>query len=176
MKIKIRKPKCLEYNNVFIFWLVIFSCSAQNHESANQTKESLTDNFISFGLEIDENEAINADEMYEKYQKMIPSDTLQIKYRATVTEVCKNKGCWMKLALKEGCEVMVRFKDYSFFIPKDSKGKEVIISGLAFVKEMSIKNQKHYAKDNRVSEEIINTINSPKKTYSFEANGVLIKQ
>lgn len=163
-------------NTLLAFLLVIYTCTAQNHQPDNQSKESIADNLISFGAQIDANEAINADEMSEKYQKMIPSDTLHTKFTATVTEVCKMKGCWMKLLLKDGQETMVRFKDYGFFMPEDIKGKEVIVTGLAFVEEMSVENQKHYAKDSGESAKTINKINTPKKSYSFEADGVLIKQ
>ncbi|MBT8271127.1 MAG: DUF4920 domain-containing protein, partial [Bacteroidia bacterium] len=84
-------------------------------------------------------------------------------------------GCWMKLNLGEGEQVMVRFKDYGFFMPKDIAGKEVIINGFAFVDEMSVSDQKHYAEDAGESEDAIAAITEPKKTYSFEADGVLLK-
>lgn len=163
-------------NILLVFLLVIYTCSAQNQQPNSQSKESITDNLISFGAKIDTDKVINADEMSEKYQKMITSDTLQTKFSATVTEVCKMKGCWMKLQMKDGQETMVRFKDYGFFMPEDIKGKEVIVNGLAFVEEMSVEDQKHYAKDGGESAEAVNKINAPKKTYSFEADGVLIKQ
>ena len=60
-------------------------------------------------------------------------------------------------------------------MPKDIKGKEVIVNGLAFVEEMSVKDQKHYAKDGGKSEAEIAEITSPKKTLGFEADGVLLK-
>ena len=53
-------------------------------------------------------------------------------FRGTVTEVCKAKGCWMKVALENGEETMVKFKDYGFFVPKDMAGKEVVINGHRF--------------------------------------------
>lgn len=163
-------------NTLLAFLLVIYTCTAQNHQPDNQSKESIADNLISFGAQIDANKTINADKMSEKYQKMITSDTLQTKFAATVTEVCKMKGCWMKLQLKDGQETMVRFKDYGFFMPDDIAGKEVIVNGLAFVEEISVEDQKHYAKDGGESEEAINKITTPKKSYSFEADGVLIKK
>jgi len=95
---------------------------------------------------------------------------------AKVDEVCQSKGCWMKLNLEDGNQVMVKFKDYGFFMPKDIAGKEVIINGIAFVDEMSVEDQRHYAEDAGKSEDEIQAIKSPKKTYSFEADGVLLKQ
>jgi len=61
-------------------------------------------------------------------------------------------------------------------VPKDIAGKEVIVNGLAYVKETSVEEQRHYAEDAGKSEEEIATITSPKKSYAFEADGVLIKE
>lgn len=103
-------------------------------------------------------------------------DTTQVKYTAIVEEVCQSKGCWMKLRLEDGTQAMVKFKDYAFFMPKDIAGKEVIVDGKAFVEEMSVEDQRHFAEDAGKSAEEIAAITLPKKTYSIEAAGVLIKQ
>ena len=81
----------------------------------------------------------------------------------------------MKLELQDGEETMVRFKDYGFFMPMDIKGKEVIVNGFAFVEEMSVEDQKHFAKDGGKSEAEMAKITTIKKTLSFEADGVLLK-
>lgn len=71
---------------------------------------------------------------------------------------------------------MVKFKDYGFFVPKDIEGMEVIVNGIAFVDNMSVEDQKHYAKDAGESHEDIDLIKESKRTYEFEADGVLIRQ
>ena len=81
----------------------------------------------------------------------------------------------MKLPLEGETETMVRFKDYGFFMPLDSKGKEVIVNGKAFVKETSVKELQHYAEDAGKSQDEIAKITEPKKEFAFEADGVLIK-
>jgi hypothetical protein len=95
---------------------------------------------------------------------------------AEVIEVCQAKGCWMTLKLENGEEAMVKFKDYGFFMPKDIAGKEVILNGKAFVNEVPVEEQRHYAEDAGKSKEEVAAITEPKKTYSFEADGVLIKE
>ena len=82
----------------------------------------------------------------------------------------------MKLNLDNGEQVMVKFKDYGFFMPKDIAGKEVIVNGKAYVKEVSVDEQRHYAEDGGESKEAIAAITEPKRTYSFEADGVLLKE
>ncbi|MBK6732010.1 MAG: DUF4920 domain-containing protein [Bacteroidetes bacterium] len=44
------------------------------------------------------------------------------KVKGTVTSVCQNKGCWMKLDLGNGESMRVTFKDYGFFVPKEKQG------------------------------------------------------
>ncbi len=96
------------------------------------------------------------------------------KVKGKVTEVCQEKGCWMKLEKGNGETVMVKFKDYGFFMPKDIVGKEVVLEGEATVKEVSVKQQQHYAKDAGKSEEEIKKIKKAKKELQFVAKGVLV--
>ena len=44
---------------------------------------------------------------------------------AKVRRACEKKGCWMELAGAEGIGpgMRVTFKDYGFFVPKDSRGR-----------------------------------------------------
>ncbi|MGS0524729.1 DUF4920 domain-containing protein [Zobellia nedashkovskayae] len=60
-------------------------------------------------------------------------------------------------------------------MPSDITGKEVIVNGYAYVGAMSVEDQKHYAKDGGEAESEIAKITEPKKTFGFEADGVLIK-
>ena len=53
----------------------------------------------------------------------------------------------MNLDLKNDKQVMVRFKNYGFFVPKDIEGKDVIVEGKAFIDILSIDELKHYAFD-----------------------------
>ncbi len=96
------------------------------------------------------------------------------KITGKVSEVCLEKGCWMKLEKANGEKVMVKFKDYGFFMPKDIVGKEVVLEGEAVVKEVSVKQLQHYAKDAGKSEEEIKKITQPKKELQFIAKGVLV--
>ncbi|MFX0558106.1 DUF4920 domain-containing protein [Maribacter sp. CXY002] len=133
-------------------------------------------NYMSIGDKIDTKKALGNAAMLEKYLIMSATDTLLTKFAGTVKEVCKVKGCWMILELYNNEEVMVRFKDYAFFMPTDIQGKDVIVNGVAFVEEMSIEDQRHFAKDGGANVDDINKILKPKKTFGFEASGVLIKQ
>lgn len=108
------------------------------------------------------------------YEGLVATDTLQTQMMGEVTEVCQAKGCWMKVKLDSEDEVFVRFKDYGFFVPKDAAGKKVVMNGAAFLEEMSVEDQKHYAEDEGASEDELAQITAPKRTLRFEADGVLI--
>ena len=132
--------------------------------------------YVSFGDSISQEGAISKADMFAKYQTLKEGDTLQVAFTSKINDVCQKKGCWMNLALTDKEAAFVKFKDYGFFMPLNSKGAEVIVHGKAFVSVESIEVLKHYAKDAGKSQAAIDSITAPEVTYSFEANGVLLKQ
>ncbi len=132
--------------------------------------------YVSFGDSISQEGAISKADMFAKYQTLKEGDTLQVAFTSKINDVCQKKGCWMNLALTEKEAAFVKFKDYGFFMPLNSKGAEVIVHGKAFVSVESIEVLKHYAKDAGKSQAAIDSIIAPEVTYSFVANGVLLKQ
>ena len=165
-----------QFNILIGVLAVLIGCQSIEKKEKNQETAVETVEYASFGAEIHADGAKSDMEMLAFFQKLPEADTVQTKFTATVTEVCQSKGCWMKLHLEDGTDAMVRFKDYGFFVPKDIAGKEVVVDGKAFVDMMSVEDQQHYAEDEGKSAEEIAAITEPKKTYSFEASGVLIKQ
>lgn len=107
-------------------------------------------------------------------EKKMENDKFTGKVSGKVVEVCQEKGCWMKVEKTNGETMMVKFKDYKYFMPKDIVGKEVVLDGEASVKEVPVKQLQHYAKDAGKSEEEIKKIKEPKKELQFVAKGVLV--
>lgn len=166
-----------------LFVSLLISCknqtSQKKEKDANVEQESVSQaetTYTSVGEEIEAKGALAVKEMSQKYQDLKIGDTLQVKFKATVVSVCKKKGCWMNLALPNEKEVMVKFKEYAFFVPKDIEAKEVVVNGKAFVSVMSVEDQRHYAQDGGQSEAEIAAITQPKKTLLFLADGVLIEE
>ncbi|WP_298497169.1 DUF4920 domain-containing protein [uncultured Algibacter sp.] len=155
---------------------MLISCNNKNKEKVKNTEKQEKIEYASFGETIIPNDAIAATSMAAHFKTMKSGDSINSKIIATVNDVCQAKGCWMRLKLDNENEVMVKFKDYGFFVPKDIKGKQVIVNGKAYVTEVSIDEQRHYAEDAGKTAEEIASINQPKKTYSFEADGVLVAQ
>ncbi len=156
--------------------LLLNSCKNKTQETDKMTEKVEQIAYASFGNEIIADDAIASSSMAEHYKSMQVGDSINSKMIAKVNNVCQAKGCWMKLDLEDGNEVMVKFKDYGFFVPKDIAGKQVIVNGKAFVNEVSVDEQRHYAEDAGKTKEEIAKIKAPKKTYSFEADGVLLIQ
>lgn len=156
---------------------VVVACKTGKEDKKSDEKEVVESAYNSFGDKISETDFVSAADAYTKYQTLKAGDTINMKFSSTINEVCSKKGCWMKLPAGEGGEtVMVRFKDYGFFMPLDSQGKEVIVEGKAFVKETSVEELRHYAEDAGKSKEEIAKITEPKLEMAFEANGVLMKK
>lgn len=128
-----------------------------------------------FGEKITDAGAMTKEEMYKTYESLKPGDTAQVKFSSKVNSVCQNKGCWMTLDMVEE-EAMIKFKDYGFFMPMDIEGDEVIVSGKAFIDEMSVEDQRHFAEDAGKSKEEIAAITQTKRTLSFTADGVLVPE
>ncbi|MFH4964266.1 DUF4920 domain-containing protein [Gaetbulibacter sp. M235] len=158
----------------FICVLMLNSCKKETKTKEAPMGAVAEKQYKSFGKEIIPDDAVAATSMSQHYKTMNVGDTINSKMIAKVDEVCQAKGCWMKVDLGNSEKVMVKFKDYGFFMPKDIAGKEVIINGVAFVEEVSVDEQRHYAEDGGATEEDIAAITEPKKTLSFLADGVLL--
>lgn len=134
------------------------------------------ESFIAYGEEFSLENPASALETAALYKDLKPGDSLPVSFQAEVASVCKNKGCWMTLDLPGEEAVMVKFRDYGFFVPKDIEEKHVVVKGKAYVTEVSVEEQRHYAEDKGDTPEDIAAITQPKRTLSFLADGVLIAQ
>ena len=156
--------------------LIFTACKKEKDDKTTVQKEDeLANKYDSFGDKITDEKALTSDQMLKRFSTIKVGDTINVKFASKINEVCAKKGCWMKLPVGE-FETMVRFKDYGFFMPLDSKNKEVIVEGKAFVKETSVKELQHYAKDAGKSDAEIAKITDSKMEFAFEANGVLMKK
>uniref|UniRef100_UPI00404A52A4 DUF4920 domain-containing protein n=1 Tax=Flavobacterium sp. TaxID=239 RepID=UPI00404A52A4 len=159
---------------LFAIALVGISCQNKNESQPVVAEIKPTENYAVFGDSISSEGAISNAEMLEKFDNLKEGDTTEVTFKSTINEVCQKKGCWMNVALNENNSTFIKFKDYAFFVPMNADKKEVIVKGKAYVSIESIADLKHYAKDAGKSQEAIDSIVAPEKTYSFMADGVLI--
>ena len=163
---------------LFILALSVVALSCKNEKTDEKPiseTEEMAINYQSFGDKITDDDVLTNSEIVEKFADLKMGDTINVKFTSKVKEVCQKKGCWMNVEMGEE-QAMVRFKDYSFFMPKDIAGQDIIIAGKAFVEEMSVEDQRHYAEDGGATPEEVAAITAPKRTLAFEANGVLIPE
>jgi hypothetical protein len=140
--------------------------------------------FISFAQKSDQNlkfygSKINLKEIENyklKKNKLLNNPTNDVKIQGKIISTCPMKGCWMKMNVHNDT-LLVRFKDYGFFVPKTgSEGKSVIINGKLSIDTLSVGQLKHYAEDAGKTKYEISLITKPEITLSFLADGVIIKK
>ena len=145
---------------LLLFFFTIFSFSQSNN------------NYEIYGELFDSSEIID----YKLEKDTFLNSSSKIKLRGEILSSCPMKGCWMKISVEKDT-VLVRFKDYGFFVPKNGiEGKRTIINGNISVDTLSVAQLQHYAEDAGKSKEEIALINKPEITISFLADGVLIKE
>jgi hypothetical protein len=151
---------------------------AKTEEKKEEAKQlpAIKAEYASFGDKIAADKALSKEEMLKKYKSLKPGDTVAVKFKSTIKDVCQKKGCWMAMQLPNNQESFVKFKDYAFFVPLNATSQEAIVSGKAFVSETSVAQLRHYAKDGGKSEEDIAKITEPEVEYKFLADGVLISK
>ena len=144
-----------------LFILTIISCSVESNKGVFGDKNTT------------EEGKINGQELLVALSE---NDSVQVKVEATINSICQKKGCWMYVDLNEETEMLVRFKDYGFFVPMDASGNTAIIEGMAKVDTLSVEWLKHLKEDANAPQEEIDAITEPQIMYSMaEATGVIIK-
>ncbi|WP_179348239.1 DUF4920 domain-containing protein [Winogradskyella pacifica] len=163
---------------ILLFAISLFALSCKDDSKTTEVKIEEAKQeiaYASFGEEINDTDALTSERMMEQYKTLKTGDTITSKVKGKIIEVCSKKGCWMTLDMGEDNQVMVKFKDYGFFMPLNAEG-DVVMNGKAYVSETSIEELRHYAEDAGKTAEEVAAITDPKFEYGFEADGVLLKQ
>lgn len=126
---------------------------------------------VTYGKAITPNNALVMSDLQQQLEK---DTAFAGKITGKVVEVCKKKGCFMKLESVSDEPVMVKFTDYAFFMPQDILGKTVVVEGTAKVNETSVERLRHFAEDAGKSSEEIAKITASKKEIVIVADGVVV--
>ena len=70
----------------------------------------------------------------------------EVLVETRIAKVCQKKGCFF-VANEGASTARVTFKDYGFFIPTDSGGKDVVLLGTFSRKSVSKEEAEHYSAD-----------------------------
>lgn len=140
-------------------------------ESNSEEQElSITTDF-QFGKNFKALDVKSQSDMAALYRGLKLGDTIEVQFQSEVQSVCAKKGCWMKLKLPQDKNAHVTFKDYGFFVPKDSQNHNMIVNGKAFIEQTDVETLKHYAEDAGESKEAIAAITEPELNFRFIADG-----
>lgn len=90
-----------------------------------------------------------------------------VQVRGTISEVCQERGCWVRIADAAGSAetVFVKFTCPvdGRLIPQDAAGKPIQVQGQVVVEEMSQDQARHYATDAGKPQAQIEAIVGPQK-------------
>ena len=93
-----------------------------------------------------------------------------------ILNVCEKKGCWLEIAGENGQNpVRVTFKNYAFFVPRNSKGHKAVISGQAKLVTRDVEYLRHIAEDQGKAPEKIAKITEPLQQLEIIADKVYIQ-
>ncbi len=120
----------------------------------------------------------DVDQSYRDLFNKIQSGPVEnVTLKGEIINTCPKKGCWMDVKVSETDTIIVRFKDYGFFVPKEgAEGKQTIIKGEAKLDTLSVELLRHYAEDAGKPPEEILAITEPEFKMQFTASGVLIEK
>ena len=121
--------------------------------------------------EWDASEAISGEQLMEQ---LAGKDSVYATVAGNVATACQAKGCWINMDVA-GNDMFVKFKDYGFFVPKNSADHDAVIKGWAYLDTISVKDRIEYAKDAEATEEEIAAITEPEVKLTFMAEGVVMK-
>ena len=121
-----------------------------------------------FGSEMDLTKIEDAQSLSSVIASELSEDEVLIK--TEVAQVCEKKGCFF-VAQDGEFNARVSFIDYSFFVPTDAAGKEVVLRGVLSEKELTEEEAKHFAED---AGEDPHAISGAQKEYSIVATSVLV--
>lgn len=161
---------------IFVFTMIASALAACNTQMAKTNATTATNKEVkgqNFGSNITADGAVNYTDLLTQIQG---KDSVEAKVVGTVDAVCQMKGCWMNIAAEKAGqpEMMVQFKDYGFFVPKNIAGRKVIMQGFAYRSVTPVDELRHYAEDAGKTKEEIEKITQPKEELKFLASGVLL--
>lgn len=126
-----------------------------------------------YGKNFESTDAITPQSLSGKLEKKSSIDDVVV--RGEISEVCQAEGCWVKLKNPGSPDIMVKFKDHAFLVPKDIAGKQMVVYGKASMKKVSVAEQKHLLEDAGKSEKEIAAITQEKVQMRIDAVGVMVE-
>ena len=116
--------------------------------------------------------AMKALSLREAMEQPAKYQNQKVLLEGKVTDVCQMKGRWLMLYDGDRA-IRIKFERYSFFVPKDSRGKKVRAEGRLIQETISEDMARHYAAEQSAKTDP-SQIKGPQRVVTFEASGVSI--
>ena len=159
----------MRYLLFILFVFISVKVSAQQTEVIRLSDPVIeTDEFEIFGIEMDINESSDTFTLSEAIETNDLESELLIS--AMVNKVCQKKGCFF-IAVDGVLSARITFKDYGFFIPTNSAGKQIVVKGIVTEQILSEEQAIHYAED---AGELADNIAGDQKEYTIIASSIMI--
>jgi uncharacterized protein DUF4920 len=110
--------------------------------------------------------------LQEAIQQPAKYQNQKVLLEGKISDVCQMKGCWLMLSDGERA-IRIKFQGYSFFVPKNSRGKKARAEGRLIQETLSEDMARHYAGEQSTKSDP-SEIKGPQRVVTFEATGVAI--
>lgn len=105
---------------------------------------AVAEGYAFYGATLPEDEkAISLGELFESSEEYLDKEVV---VETRIAKVCQKKGCFF-VATEGASTARITFKDYGFFIPTDSGGKDVTVLGIFSRVPVSKEQAEHFAED-----------------------------
>lgn len=162
----------MRYLLLYIYLVLTLGCDL-NSGKGGQEIILIEDGMNYYGKKINDRKAVALDEFDILANN---TDTLFVKLKAGISEVCQEDGCWFRINLHSGKRMIVKIENDAFVIPSDVSGKHVLIEGKSFIETVPEDVMKHYAKQAGELQWIIDTIHGDHIERIFIASSVVITE
>lgn len=153
---------------VSIFMVTSVTLAQEKDNDVNPEPVETGENYAVYGSEFPDDAQFFAPGYLVRNADIFEGD--EVETQGKIKQVCQKKGCFFILPAGDQ-NIRVTFKDYDFFIPKNSAGKKVQLVGEFQTNELSEEKAKHYAKD---AGEDSDEVKGPQQEYGIVATSVKI--
>ncbi|MCC8410553.1 DUF4920 domain-containing protein [Mucilaginibacter sp. UR6-1] len=147
-------------------WQILFTILFLSVSSATFAQKVALPHGMVFGSKADTANAVDANNL-RRYMGEKKRITTIIK--GTVERVTEEKGGWFVLQTKGGEPIYAHFRDYNVTLPKQIKGRVVIVSAVA-KREFTADDHQHFAGDTVT----YSTTSKMSKAITLEVKGLMI--
>lgn len=164
-----------------LFAMILISCKQDGGNAQSQAKDSaavannVPNKPISYyGEPFDTTGVLE----YDRFLSEMPAvkDSLKVKVRGRIKEVCQMRGCWFKLESPDPGkeEVMVRLYEHDFTVSTGVKGQNVIVNGIAFYNDATVEDLKDRERNLKSGADRINGVEKPLREITISATGIIL--